>query len=411
MKIISKLDENDFTSKHKRLIELDELTDKNNTSGEFAENIEFQGRYLAYSTFNIPIKHLLYNTNNGRTKTLQRSYIKENGLADDFFMNWEQLDVQIAQHSILEKFLSSNVELGVQENLMNDGQKEALICSHEGVVWSGNRRLAIMRNLHKTGKKDFSNIRIVRLPKCNIQDLYDFERSQEMAKDVKVAFPWHSKAYQIRDQFKLPDVDEKRILKSMQWTKKEMEENLQMLEIGEEYLKKINKDDRYELLANVFQPLKNASQHLLKIKDNEKKEFYKQQVFEILLFSEEQMKGKRRDLLVNSVFKNLEKNFSKYAKEDTGKKNPLTGKPIVKPPNSKPLTPEQIARDDKIRKDSEELDKFYKKLDSISQNLVSLESNYSRFANKVNKQAINISMDKITKSLKHLKEEIKNHNG
>ena len=133
-----------------------------------------------------------YRITNTRTKFAQLVYIKNNDLHTDFFSDPERLDVQEAQHSILQvvyrkKGLYDEFKGGVK-------QIDPLIMTIDGFIISGNRRLAVLRDLVEIDSQDydyFKTIKIVVYPyEVDSDQVRKLEAIQETDKSTKLNFDW-----------------------------------------------------------------------------------------------------------------------------------------------------------------------------------------------------------------------------
>ena len=146
--------------------------------------LEIGGEKAKLKYYRFPINLLRYNVNNGRLAMEVGQWELENG---------RKLDTNLIENSRIIR----NLLLGLDENktkelridLLKIGQLEPGVITHDGVVINGNRRLAIMEDLHEnvdaSGK--WQNLDAILLPPNVSQpDLWKIEAGLQLSKD-KVA--------------------------------------------------------------------------------------------------------------------------------------------------------------------------------------------------------------------------------
>jgi hypothetical protein len=133
--------------------------------------------------YRFPIKLLRYNVNNGRLAMERQEWERENGrtLSTD-----QPEDVTIIREMLLG--LDQEKTKVLKADLHQKGQMEPGAITHDGFVINGNRRMAVLEELHKeepTGKWEY--LEAVRLPaEINERDLWKIEAGLQLSKD-KVA--------------------------------------------------------------------------------------------------------------------------------------------------------------------------------------------------------------------------------
>jgi hypothetical protein len=123
--------------------------------------LEIAGQKVILPFYRFPIKELLcYNKNNGRLAMDVREWERTNG---------RELDAMVQEDSEIIRQMLLNLEpsktLGLKEDIRKKNQMEPGVITNDGFVINGNRRMAVLEELHSeepTGKWLF--LEAVRLP-------------------------------------------------------------------------------------------------------------------------------------------------------------------------------------------------------------------------------------------------------
>ena len=170
--------------------------------------VNYQGKYRPVPVIEVPIELLVYRMENIRTKTLQREYIALTpGCPKDIFTSDPHcIEAQETQHQILKKLVDKENLLAAFKDDDKLQQTEALICSNNGVVVNGNRRLCAWRVLYYGNSKKyahFRNIRVAVLPDNDPKGMEELERALQIHSDMKAEYSWHTKAAHYKEKFDL----------------------------------------------------------------------------------------------------------------------------------------------------------------------------------------------------------------
>ena len=118
-------------------------------------------------------------------------YIDAHGLAEDYFSDPEEEEVQAAQHQLLLKIINQE---GLDQDLRRRSQRNPLVLTFDGTVIDGNRRSAALR---EEGKPE--NAKAVFLPKdATTADLFETELELQMARETKAPYNWVDQALHVR---------------------------------------------------------------------------------------------------------------------------------------------------------------------------------------------------------------------
>lgn len=180
---------------------------KNSQTGEKYQ-IEYRGKYLPLPVIEVPIEMLVYRIENIRTKSLQKQWLAQHRdqPKDLFTSDPFSIEAQETQHQVLKLLID-------KENLLksfkdNDKlqQTEPLICSNDGIVVNGNRRLCAWRELYynyKSKYAHFQTVRVAVLPDNDPQGIYDLEVALQIRSDMKAEYVWHAIAADYQEKFDL----------------------------------------------------------------------------------------------------------------------------------------------------------------------------------------------------------------
>lgn len=168
--------------------------------------IEYRGKYRHLPVIEVPIELLVYRMENIRTKSLQKQWLAQHrDLPRDLFVSDpSSIEAQEAQHQVLKLVVD-------KENLFktfkdNDKlqQTDPLICSSDGIVVNGNRRLCVWRELYYNNKAKYAHFQTVRvavLPDSDPQGMYDLEIALQIRSDMKAEYVWHAIAADYQEKF------------------------------------------------------------------------------------------------------------------------------------------------------------------------------------------------------------------
>lgn len=185
-----------------RLSTLESLARETNETQPF----KYRGAMQALPLVRVRIDFPIYRVANHRTKTLQEEYLaKHPELPKTFFREdsdsvavqnaqYEILNTLIDQQGLLESFQKATVE-----------QEEPLLCTRDGTVINGNRRLCAWRKLYcedPVKYRKFESVQLMLLPSdCTEEDINEIERELQIKKSHRAEYSWHTKASMIKELF------------------------------------------------------------------------------------------------------------------------------------------------------------------------------------------------------------------
>lgn len=169
---------------------------------------KYQGKYRPLPVIEVPIELLVYRMENIRTKTLQKEYIALTPECpkDIFTSDPNCIEAQETQHQILKKLVDKENLLSTFKDDDKLQQTEPLICSNNGIVVNGNRRLCAWRVLYYGNAKKyahFSTVRVAVLPDNDSKGMEELEKALQIHSDMKAEYSWHTKAAHYKEKFDL----------------------------------------------------------------------------------------------------------------------------------------------------------------------------------------------------------------
>lgn len=213
-------------------------------------SIEFQGKYQYIPVIIVKIGFLVYRLENGRTRTLQRQYLAEhpNAPKNLFEKDHDAIEAQMAQHEILGKIID---EEGLKDYFKNNHveQLEPIICTKDGVVVNGNRRLCTWRTLFESNPeryKHFQNISIAILPDCDDEDIRSLEKKLQIQNSMKAKYSWHTLALMCSEELQRntsPKPTPTSVGASIGRSAQDVNILIEARNYAEDYLKAIGKED------------------------------------------------------------------------------------------------------------------------------------------------------------------------
>lgn len=226
----------------KRANEIDAYINENRESKNSPWPIEVNGRIVPYDTFELPIRMLQYNHDNGRFNLEIQEYESQIGRKLD---PSDKEDVE----KIKELLLQDKIEaVKLYDDLKSKGrQREPAAITHDGIVVNGNRRMATFELLHKdepTGK--WLNLWVVRLPKnISDSDLWKIEAGLQLSKERVAAYDPINNLLMIKEG-KRAGLSNAEIAAAMYgWSEEQVENDLERLNIIDLFLQFIKAPGNY----------------------------------------------------------------------------------------------------------------------------------------------------------------------
>ena len=203
---------------------------------------EYQNAAQQLPVIRVPIELPIYRMANGRTRTEQLKYLRQNALTPTFFSaGQENQEAQQAQHGLLEQFSreGSNSIIPIATILEEGKQTDPILITSSGVVVNGNRRLSAMRELHASGEaqyKTYSHVNALVLPAAiSEKEIKEIELRLQMQPETKLPYTWVNEALTISDLMNT-GFSREEIATDMRKTQKEVDVVLQALQIGKAHV-------------------------------------------------------------------------------------------------------------------------------------------------------------------------------
>lgn len=207
-----------------------------------SHHVPLDGGYLEVPVIDLPIDTLLYRPENGRIAVEELSYLRRQGLPEDYFAG-DPAEAEIQR--VLEDLLleiARDPRGPIYEELARAGQQtEPLIINRAGIVINGNRRLAAMRELHRQDPDrypDFARVKAAVLP-ADIDEAAEerIEAALQMAPETKLAYGWVHRRLKLRRQRDSLGLPEDSIIQAYRLEGPEqLERELAELALAEDYL-------------------------------------------------------------------------------------------------------------------------------------------------------------------------------
>jgi hypothetical protein len=161
--------------------------------------------FETYPVHHVKLGFPKYRITNTRTKFDQVLYIKNNNHIDsEFFSDHERLDVQEAQHNILQSVYHKKGLYIRFENKVK--QDDPLVMSIDGFIISGNRRLAIFRDLVESDSRNYNYLKTVKIViypfEVDSLKVEKLEAILETDESTKLNFEWINVAMKFIDIMK-----------------------------------------------------------------------------------------------------------------------------------------------------------------------------------------------------------------
>lgn len=196
----------------------------------------YRGVLQPFQVWEIPMEALIYNQYNGRIGSVVKSYEKQSHTLNPEDGN---------DDALIEKFLwdsKLDANKNTLESLKKTGQIKFGIVSSDGVIIDGNRRASLMNRIRKDIKSTQEEkdrcafFKAVILPEnATKKEILQLETSFQMGEDAKVDYNPIEKYLKCKD---LEDATftKDEIASFMGITRKDVEQNLEILDLMNQYL-------------------------------------------------------------------------------------------------------------------------------------------------------------------------------
>lgn len=212
----------------------------------------FRGNNQLMPIVSVKLSLPVYRVGNRRTKTLQEEYlVRHPDLPRNFFVDdVDSVRVQVAQDEILRGLIGDKdlYDVFINPKVQQD---ETIICTRDGVVVNGNRRLCAWRKLFMEDPAKyahFESIEIMVLPEDTQEDdINNIERDLQIKRAIKSEYSWHAKASMYQsDLEKVGSMDA--LAEMYEMSKSELQGAIACYNYAKNYLASIDKPGEWSLV-------------------------------------------------------------------------------------------------------------------------------------------------------------------
>ena len=209
--------------------------------------VPYQRKTAYFPLIRVPIELPMYRLENGRTASKQEEYLAIHPeLERDYFeRDKNSVEVQEVQHSLLwdlvrstdlDKYFKERDPHGQPQN----PQRDPLICTPEGFVVNGNRRLCCWRELYYHDREtygQFQYVETVILPVTDEDAIIELEADLQIAPDIQADYTWHAEALMMQRRRDIRQESLAEIARKFRKNSgKEVEKLINMRALAAEYL-------------------------------------------------------------------------------------------------------------------------------------------------------------------------------
>ena len=267
-----------------------------------SQQFKYRGTMQPLPIVRVHISLPVYRTANHRTKTLQEEYLaKHPDLPKSFFQeDADSAIVQDAQREILETLID-------QQDLLDSfrkatvEQEEPLLCTRDGKVVNGNRRLCAWRKLFSEDSvqyRKFESIQIMLLPSdCTEDDENEIERELQIKKTHRAEYSWHTKAAMIKEMFDRGARNKIQIAELFDSKPSEIDRAIACFEKAREYLYSIGHSGEWSLVDKEEWAFRKIVEGEKTIRDQGLKDVFSACVAALLQVAPEDIGGRKYEII------------------------------------------------------------------------------------------------------------------
>jgi hypothetical protein len=147
-------------------------------------SVIIKGESHDIQVYKLPLDLLFFNIKNGR---FAAEYLELKEKIGRDLQPGNPEDKKIIQKMLLE--LDAKKSLDLENDLRRYGQRDPGICTFDGNVHNGNRRMSVIHNIVEAGDMSFNFLQVARLPSgVNEQDLWLIEAGIQLSKNVQLDY-------------------------------------------------------------------------------------------------------------------------------------------------------------------------------------------------------------------------------
>jgi hypothetical protein len=209
------------------------------------EKVRIQGKVEKIDIFRLPLDHLFYNVENGR---FAKEYLNIKKVLKRELNSENPDDAKEIEKMLRDQNTSKTIWL--KDDIQTMGQQEAGIITHDGFVINGNRRMSVLNLLAKENS-DYGFMNVARLPDhVEESDIYKIELGKQMAREQKLDYGPINELLKIEHGIKSKLTPEQ-IAITIGYTKEEIEDKMERLDLIREYLDFIGEPDNFEAVDDI----------------------------------------------------------------------------------------------------------------------------------------------------------------
>ena len=206
-------------------------------------SVIISGESQDIQVYKIPLNLLFYNIKNGRFAA--EYYELKEKIGQE--LNPENPDDEKEIQKMLIG-LDEKKSLQLEIDIRKFGQREPGICTSDGYVHNGNRRMSVIQEIAGSGELKFNFLEVARLPPgVSDQDLWLIEAGIQLAKNVQLDYGPINTLLKFKEGID-SGLTETQVAKNIYGldNEKDIEEKLEILKLIEKYLKFIGEESHYK---------------------------------------------------------------------------------------------------------------------------------------------------------------------
>lgn len=206
-------------------------------------SVVLKGTNHDLQVYKLPLDLLFYNIKNGRFAS-EYIELKEKIGRDLEFGNTE--DKKTIQKMLLK--LDEKKSLELELDIRKLGQRQPGICTRDGSVHDGNRRMSVIQNIVDGGDMKFNFVQVARLPlEIDSQDLWLIEAGIQLSKNVQLEYGPVNELLKFKEGID-SGLTPMQVATNLYGFKKESEviDKLEVLKLVTRYLKYIGEPGRFK---------------------------------------------------------------------------------------------------------------------------------------------------------------------
>ena len=228
----------------KKAKEIDAYIDQHKSCVRGKQKVEIDGKINFRDSYMLPISYLQYNQSNGRFNLEILDFENKLGRKLD---SSDKDDVEKLKSLLLQ-------DQNEAEKLKNDleqlgEQREVAAITHDGVVINGNRRMAVIEELHLKYPSKWNDLWVIRLPEdISEKDLWKIEAGLQLSKEKIADYGPVNNLLMIKEGKKAGLTDAEIAASMYGWTEKQVAIDLERLNLIDTFLEFFGQPNNYGLI-------------------------------------------------------------------------------------------------------------------------------------------------------------------